>query len=110
MSKARKIKFSCSAARFFDVHGNTYHSVSVTRYSDGKVIASGSSLKYGYGTAYEQTALELMAENKWLPVKHRNSDAKAEFNTYNYERMNNYPITWYVSDGRKRDAVANGTL
>ena len=110
MAKARKIKFSCSAARFFDVHGNTYHSVRVTKFSTGETITSGPDLKYGYGDHYRQTALEMMAKNKWLPVKFRSSDARKDNSIHSYERLSNYPITWHVSDGLKRDAVNNGIL
>ena len=110
MSQARKIKFTCTAARFFDSFGNTYHSVRITNHKTGETISSGSSLKYGYGDHYRQTALELMADNKWIPVKYRNNDMQADTNIHVYERMNNYPISWHVSDGLKRDAVYNGTL
>ena len=105
MSKTRKIKFTCNAARFFDSFGNTYHSVRITNHKTGETISSGKSLKYGYGSQYEQTALQLMSENKWLPVKYRKGD-----NILNYQRKNNYPISWHVSDGLKRDAVYNGIL
>jgi hypothetical protein len=110
MSKARKIKFTCNAARFFDIHGNTYHSVSITKVSTGESIASGPGLKYGYGDHYRQTALELMALAKWLPVKFRSNDARTDNNIHSYEGLNNYPISWHVTDGRKKDAIWNGTL
>ena len=29
---------------------------------------------------------------------------------FDYERENNYPILWTVSDGLKRECVANGKL
>ena len=98
----RKIKFTVIAKRWFDkVNSNTYHSVRCIREKDGAVIVG--SMRYGYGTAYEQTALVCMAEAKWLPVKYRNRD-----NRYLYQRENNYPILWEVSDGLKRDCIANG--
>lgn len=83
---ARKIKFVVYAARWFDrVNGNTYHSVRVVRVRDGEVIAA--PIQYGYGDHYRQTALKIMAEAKWLPVKYRDRDAR-----YRYERENEYPI------------------
>ncbi len=98
-------KFTCIACRWHDFYGNTYHSVRITRHKDGAVISSGKNLEYGYDSAYEQTALKLMAEAKWLPVKYR-----GENDRWAFERENNYPTIWNVSDGLKRDAVANGTL
>jgi len=98
----RKIKFVVNAARWFDrVNGNTYHSVNVTRCRDGQVISGG--MEYGYGECYKQTALGIMAVNKWLPVKYRSSKMRCYF-----ERANNYPIQWNVTDGLKRDCIANG--
>lgn len=29
---------------------------------------------------------------------------------YSYEMENGYPINWNVTDGLKRDCIANGTL
>lgn len=104
-----KKKFTVIACRWFDkVNGNTYHSVRITRHSDGKVIAC--EWCYGYGTSYEQTALEAMAKNKWLPVKYRGQNDNGSKKCYLYSRENNYPIIWNVSDGLKRDMVANGEL
>ena len=100
---ARKIKFICNAVRWFDrINGNTYHSVRVTRCSDEKVITH--NMTYGYGEHYRQTALEIMAKNKWMPVRYRGDNA------YLYERENNYPIEWHVVDGLKRDCIANGEI
>ena len=99
--KQRKIKFVCNAVRWFDkINGNTYHSVRITRMKDDKVLNS-SSMCYGYGSSYEQTALKLMSKNKWLPVKYRKD------NSWLYERENNYPIIWNVADGLKRDMINN---
>ena len=96
----REIKFVAHGQRWFDrVNGNTYHSVMITRCKDGKVIKCPWT--YGYENAYKQTALEAMAKAKWLPPKYRPL-------TYMYERENNYPIFWSVSDGTKRDMIANG--
>ena len=100
----RKIKFGVNACRWFDkVNGNTYHSVRITRYRDGATIVG--AFRYGYGYHYRQTALSIMAENKWLPVKYRDRDAQ-----FRYEVDNNYPIIWHVSDGLKRDCIANGEI
>ena len=104
MTKKRKIKFIVQAVKWFDkVNGNTYHSVRVTRCADGAVIAA--PFTYGYGDQYRQTALEAMARAKWLPVKYRDGNMR-----YRYTMDHNYPIEWMVSDGLKRDCVANGVL
>jgi len=95
----RNIKYVATAARWFDrANGNTYHNVRITRLRDETTLASG--MTYGYDDAYRQTALELMATAKWLPVKYRGHDR------YLYERENNYPILWTVTDGTKRDMLA----
>lgn len=109
MSKNRVIKFTCHAARWFDkVNGNTYHSVRVTRHRDGATIAA--PWQYGYGDHYKQTALKLMADNKWLPVKYRGKNCNGSSLSHSYEMENNYPILWEVSDGLKRDMIANGVI
>jgi len=106
MAKQRKIKFTVIVKKWFDkVNGNTYHSVRCIRHKDAAVIVG--PIQYGYGSAYEQTALEAMAEAKWLPVKYRNL---MDNSWMLYERENNYPILWEVSDGLKRDCVANGIV
>ena len=100
----RKIKFTVIAKRWFDrINGNTYHSVRCIRHRDGAVIVVGFT--YGYGDSYQQTAIEAMVKHKWLPVKYR-----GQHDQWKYERENNYPILWDVSDGLKRDCVANGKL
>lgn len=97
----RKIKFVAIAQRWFDAkNGNTYHSVKVIKTSNSKTIGSGSTV-YGYDDAYCQTALSLMAENKWLPVAYRGD------NSYLFERENDYPILWIVNDGTKQEMLAN---
>lgn len=97
----RTPKFICHAVRWFDrVNGNTYHSVRITRFRDGATITK--HWEYGYGDHYRQTALELMAENKWLPVKYRGDREQ-----YMYEMENNYPIIWEVRDGLKREMIEN---
>ncbi len=102
----RKIKYIVNAVKWFDkVNGNTYHSVRITRLRDGKTITTATPYQYGYGEHYRQTALALMAKEKWLPVKYR-----GEHDRYKYEMDNNYPIMWEVRDGLKREMIANGTL
>ena len=104
-----KIKFICNAVKWFDkVNGNTYHSVRVTRCSDGKVIADG--FQYGYGEQYRDTALALMLKNGFLPEKYFIDVLTGKSNLYLYERENGYPILWNVSKGLKRDCIANGTI
>jgi hypothetical protein len=103
MSKNRTIKFTAVVCRWFDkVNGNTYHSVRIGRHRDASVLVC--PFTYGYGEHYRQTALAAMAEAKWLPVKYRGDEQ------YRYEQNNNYPILWIVSDGLKRDCVANGVI
>ena len=98
----REIKFTVEAKRWFDkVNGNTYHSVRVTRNADGKTIVH--PFTYGYGTSYEQTALDIMLKEGFIPETYKGK-------LYQYERENNYPINYIVSDGLKRDCVANGIL
>lgn len=97
----RAPKFICHAVRWFDkVNGNTYHSVRITRFRDGATITK--PWEYGYGDHYRQTALELLAEKKWLPVKYRGDREQ-----YKYEMENNYPIIWEVRDGLKREMIEN---
>jgi hypothetical protein len=104
-----KIKFIATAVRWFDrYNGNTYHSVRVTRCRDGKTLTVPFS--YGYGDHYRQSALEAMARAKWLPVKYRGRCDNGSHHAFCYERENKYPIHWNVSDGLKRDCIANGTL
>ena len=105
MVKVREIKFTCQAVKWFDkLNGNTYHSVRITRNKDGVVIVGAWT--YGYGEHYRQTAMEEMAKSGWLQSKYNYKD-----NTlYLYERENNYPINWIVSNGLKRDCVANGVI
>ena len=106
MAKARKIKFVVTAKRWFDkVNGNTYHSVRCVRNKDNALIVG--PMQYGYDDHYRQTALELMYKAGWL------KDSvicltPPEKNLFRYERENNYPIYWDVSDGLKRDCVRNG--
>jgi hypothetical protein len=106
---ARTIKFVCYAKRWFDrVNGNTYHSVRVVRVADGAVIVG--AFQYGYGDQYRQTALEIMARAGWLPKKYTDRDERGRSQLYMYDRENGYPVEWFVTDGLKRDCVANGEL
>ena len=101
--KTRKILYYASVCRWFDkVNGNTYHSVRITRAKDGKAIVS--PFKYGYGEQYRQSGLKAMIDSKWIKGYTKN-DVSCRF-----ERDRNYPILWNVSDGLKRDCVANGQL
>lgn len=99
--KARTVKFIAYGARWFDkTAGNTYNSVRIVRLKDNAVLCV--PFGYGYGEHYRDRALEAMAAAKWLPVEYRGE------NTRLYERDNNYPIAWSVTDGLKRDCIANG--
>jgi len=99
----RAIRFVANVVRWFDkVNGNTYHSVNITRCADGAVIAC--PIQYGYGDQYRYTALVAMNEAGWLGAGFDTRDV------FVFGRENNYPILWNVSDGRKRDCVANGKL
>jgi len=110
MSKIRKIKFVCNAVRWFDkVNGNTYHSVNVTRLRDGVIIYCDTPYQYGYGEHYRQTALELMLKNKWIPKKYGEPTTNMSNQLYLYDRENDYPIMWNVTDGLKREMIRNGT-
>lgn len=108
--KERKIKFTVIVKKWFDkVNGNTYHSVRCVQCKDGALIVG--QFQYGYGKHYKQTALQAMAEAKWLPKRYRGVDDMCHSpNCFAYERENNYPILWTVSYGLKRDCVANGVL
>ena len=121
MAGKRRIKFTVVAARWFDrINGNTYHSVRCTRHSDGAVVVG--PFQYGYGDHYQQTARYAMFDAGWFKNYKRkvlapadNPDkftvAKYTQNTISqFEREKNYPILWAVSDGLKRDCVANGKL
>jgi hypothetical protein len=105
-----KIKFVANAVRWFDkVNGSTYHSVKITDVETGKTIYC--PITYGYGEHYRQTALVAMIEKGWIPseyVSNMNNIPEGKKGYYMYERENNYPIMWNVTDGLKRDCVANG--
>ena len=107
-----KIKFICYAVRWFDkINGNTYHSVRITRVSDGKtIVGHRGPYEYGYGDQYRYTALDALCNAKWLPVKYQGNHDNGFPKASAYERENNYPILWNVSDGLKREMIYNGTL
>ena len=94
-------RFTANVVKWFDrVNGNTYHSCRITRHSDGAELCC--PFEYGYGEAYKGTALLAMVEKGWIDAKYSGS------NYHMFERDNEYPIIWTVSDGLKRDCVANG--
>ncbi len=107
--KKQKVKFIAIGAKWFDkVNGNTYHSVRITRCSDAQTIVV--PFQYGYGDHYRQTALEAMFEAKWIPKRYGVKHESGCDNLCMFERENNYPIQWEVTEGLKRDCVANGVL
>ncbi len=107
--KTRQIKFTVIAKKWFDrTNGNTYHSVRCTRHKDNAVVVG--QYQYGYGEHYKQTALYAMLDAGWLPIRYKRETATTSNSSYLYERENNYPILWTVSQGLKRDCVANGIL
>lgn len=107
MNEPRKILFTANACRWFDkVNGNTYHSVKITRHEDGATLYC--EFQYGYGDQYRYTTLSEMSKAGWLPEKYTGHHANGSGNYGSYERENNYPILWNVSDGLKRDCVRNG--
>ena len=114
MSKPRVIRFTAIVKRWFDkVNGNTYHSVRIVRQRDNALIVC--PFQYGYDEHYRQTALATMFDAGWFKnYKRKDVNSKPMRKSYNeqtvylFERENNYPILWTVTDGLKRDCVANG--
>lgn len=113
----KPIKYVVYGCRWFDrINGNTYHSVRVSRCADGAVLAC--PMTYGYGDHYRQTALLAMLKAGWFDNIRRKPEGKptkdveryTEENIWYFERENDYPISWNVSDGLKRDCVRHGTL
>ena len=112
----RVIKFTVIAKRWFDkVNGNTYHSVRCIRHEDGAVVVH--PFTYGYGNHYQQTALDTMYDAGWFKDYRQQKTTKdgipykyTKASLFCFERKNNYPILWVVSDGLKRDCIANGRL
>ena len=97
MKTAQKIQFVVNAVKWFDkVNGNTYHSCRIVRTSDGDELRC--PFTYGYGSQYQQTALDAMHKVKWIECD----------DVWQYERENNYPIDWSCTDGKKRECIANG--
>ncbi len=102
-----KIQFTARTCQWFDkVNGNTYHSVRITRCGDGAVLSC--AWQYGYGDHYRQTTLEAMDKAGWLPDRYQGREANGARKSALFERENDYPIVWNVSEVRKRDMVANG--
>jgi hypothetical protein len=108
-----KIQFVANGVKWFDrVNGNTYHSVSILRCSDGEIL--NCPFQYGYGDAYRQTALSAMLKAGWFNNYGRKSDGVKigtpydEKTLYLFERENNYPIDWNCFKGLKRECIANG--
>ena len=122
----RVIKFTVIAVKWFDkVNGNTYHSVRCIRHKDSAIVVG--YFRYGYGDHYKQTALDEMYDAGWFKnytrpallktqSENKNRDYKNEDVSYTrptlclLEREKNYPILWAVSEGLKRECVANGEL
>lgn len=102
-----KYKYTAQAVRWFDkVNGNTYHSVKITDNETGARLHC--PLQYGYGDQYRYTALLAMAENAWLPEKYQKKNDGRPGDYVYYERENDYPINWIVTEGKKRECIANG--
>jgi hypothetical protein len=117
----RVIKFTVIAKKWFDkINGNTYHSVRCVRHKDNAVVVG--YFRYGYGEHYKQTALDEMYDAGWFKNYTRPVLAKMQsenkFEDVNYtrptlcllEREKNYPILWTISEGLKRECIANGKL
>ena len=107
--KTHEKKFTVIAKKWFDkVNGNTYHSVRCIRHKDNAVVVG--QFQYGYGEHYKQTALYAMLDAGWLPKRYKLRGVCTSNSSYLYERENNYPILWTVSESLKRDCIANGKL
>ncbi|MCE5226665.1 MAG: hypothetical protein LLG05_12510 [Porphyromonadaceae bacterium] len=65
-------------------------------------------MTYGYGEHYRQTALQAMHAAKWIDNGVYTDDLNKGKNVMLFERENDYPIMWNVTDGLKRDCIANG--
>lgn len=110
----RIIRFTVIAVKWFDkVDGNTYHSVRCVRHKDNAVVVG--YFRYGYGEHYKQTALDAMYDAGWFKNYRQTSLPKKGYRYTSasicyLEIQHNYPILWTVSEGLKRDCVANGKL
>src|SRR5690606_12953965 len=103
----REINFVAQARTWFDkVNGNTYHSVNITNIKTNETIYC--PMTYGYGEQYRQTGLAAMLKAGWIPEEYGEKLPHGGDKTYLYERENKYPIMWNVTDGLKRDCIANG--
>jgi len=92
-----KKRFTAIIVRWFrKANDDIYYSVRIIRHKDGAICYS--PFNYGYGDSYRQSALAAMLAAKWIPIKY----------PWMYETQNNYPIIWHVSNGLKRECVANG--
>jgi len=49
-------------------YGNTYHTVSLSIYGKGSspIFTEKSPIKYGYGSQYEQTAIDILQDNGFI--------------------------------------------
>ena len=109
-----KIKtIDITALDWFDkVNGNSYFAGTISvNYGMKNAKVLKMPFQYGYGDQYRWTALEEMAKAGWLPKKYSNPKTPhdvGERGPMDFERENNYPIEWMVSDGLKRDCVRNG--
>lgn len=116
MGRLRQIKFTVIAVKWWDrVNGNTYHSVRCIRCRDNAVVVG--SYRYGYGEHYKQTARDVMYDAGWFKDYRQPKTTKdgvpylyTKASIWSIERDNNYPILWTVSEGLKRDCIANGRI
>ena len=110
----RQIKFVVIGKKWFDkANGNTYHSVRCVRCSDAAVVVA--PFQYGYGSQYEQTALETMFDAGWFKHYRQKSKPREGYkftkaSLFRLEQENNYPILSIVSYGLKQECVDNGRL
>lgn len=112
----RVIKFTVIAKLWRDkVNGNTYHSVRCVRCKDNAIVVG--YFRYGYGESYKQTALAAMYNAGWFKYYRQDKSTPVGVpyrytlaSIYLVEREHNYPILWTVSEGLKRDCIANGKL
>lgn len=94
------IRFTVLAIHWFDsVSDSTHHSVRITRHRDGATLHF--RIRYGYGEQYRYAVLACMAKAGWLPPRYREPSPHGGLNVLAYERENNYPILWQVSDRLK---------
>ena len=93
----RKIEFVVTVKKWVDrTYGNTYHSVKIED-MEGNIRVSNSCC-YGYDDAYKETTLKVL---------HKNFLLTDVLSIRDYERVNNYPIYWNVSEGLKREMINN---